>query len=72
VAKELRDGHGLESAARRLAETLHDPATEPAAQASIARELRMILHELATRPVEKGSPVDEFAEARRRRRAGTG
>jgi hypothetical protein len=71
VAKELRDGKGLEAAAKRLAETLHDPGCPPAAQASIARELRMMLAAIGAKPsAEQGGIVDELLARRKAREAG--
>ena len=68
VAKEIRDGKALESAARRLAETLHDPDTEPAAQAAVARELRMLLKDMGDTVRVQEDRIDQLASRRRARR----
>lgn len=71
VAKELREGQGLQAAAKRLAETLHDPDTAPAAQAAVARELRLTLQAIGQSSTgEQRSKLDELAARRKARSSG--
>lgn len=70
MAKEHREGRGLEAAALETYRVLMDPETPAQAKAALLREYRMAVAALEAKVKPGGSKIDELAARRKARRSG--